>query len=498
MGVVYRGERVKLKRPVAIKFLSEGYAASDDAMRRFEVEARAMGRLSHPNCVTVTDFGLDHGAPYLVMDFITGRNLRQVLVAEGRLQPTRALAIIRQVLAGLAHAHAHSIIHRDLKPENILITAVEGHGEQVRIVDFGLAKLRDEGSVTTGVAVGTPGYMSPEQTVGEKVDERADVYAMGIILFELLVGQKPFQSPIIFEVLRMHREVQPPALDTVAPGLGFSAKLNAAVQRALAKQRDQRFVSASAFLAALEEVPEAQAQPELQLELPDGKRRVALWAAAAVLALAVLGGGVWAWRRSGRSAPVVAEKPRGKPPAAAGAKKRPDAPGTPRTPAASTSPGEADPGASDADAEDGGTATTAEDVAGNPDEPEVVRRLRVRAGAGDVAGAVRGLEALRKRDPDRAVVQYALGNLYAEMQSWLPAVKAYSAALTLEPAYRSDQRLIGDLVEALASDRAYVQATRLIRSELGKAALPRLEQAARSSTPRLRARARRLRSQLNE
>src|SRR5262245_11989339 len=186
MGVVYRGERVGLKRPVAIKFLSESYATTADGVRRFEVEARAMSRLAHPNCVAVTDYGLDHGAPYLVLDYVTGRTLRQVIRDDTRLPPARAIGIVRQVLAGLTHAHAQGIIHRDVKPENILLTPVVGHGEQVRLVDFGLAKLRDERSITTGVAVGTPGYMAPEQTIGERVDERADVYATGIILFELL------------------------------------------------------------------------------------------------------------------------------------------------------------------------------------------------------------------------------------------------------------------------------------------------------------------------
>ncbi|HKE20143.1 MAG TPA: serine/threonine-protein kinase, partial [Kofleriaceae bacterium] len=169
MAVVYRGERIGLKRQVAIKFLHESYASSEDGLRRFEVEARAMSRLAHPNCVAVTDFGVDNGAPYLVMDFVTGNSLRDVLEEDIRMRPTRAVAIVRQVLAGLTHAHGQGIVHRDVKPENIVVSPVEGHGEHVRILDFGLAKLRDENSVTSGLAVGTPGYMAPEQTVGERV-----------------------------------------------------------------------------------------------------------------------------------------------------------------------------------------------------------------------------------------------------------------------------------------------------------------------------------------
>ena len=260
MAVVYRGERVRLKRPVAIKFLHESYASSEDGMQRFEREALVMSKLNHPNCVSVTDFGVDNGSPYLVMDFIDGRSLREVLGVEHRMPASRALHIVRQILAGLAHAHGQGVVHRDVKPENILLTAVEGHGEQVRILDFGLAKLRNETSVTTGIAVGTPGYMSPEQTAGERVDERADIYATGIILYELLSGKKPFQSDSVYDVMRMHREVTPTPLCFAAPDARVSDELDTVIQRALAKPREQRFASASQFLLALEETPEGQAR----------------------------------------------------------------------------------------------------------------------------------------------------------------------------------------------------------------------------------------------
>jgi eukaryotic-like serine/threonine-protein kinase len=285
MGVVYRGERLQLGRPVAIKFLHESYAAADDGKRRFEVEARAMSRLAHPNCVAVTDFGVDQGAPYLVMDFVPGQTLRDLLAVEGRLPPSRALDIIRQVLAGVAHAHGHQIVHRDLKPENVLVTALEGHGEHVRIVDFGLAKLRNEASVTTGIAVGTPSYMSPEQTMGSKVDERADIYATGVMLYELLVGHKPFHASSPFELMRMHREVPPTPLARAAPDMRISQELEAAIQRALAKEREDRFPSAAAFLAALDATPEAHGR-----SVAHGRPALLL---AAVAAVAAAGAGIW-------------------------------------------------------------------------------------------------------------------------------------------------------------------------------------------------------------
>jgi serine/threonine-protein kinase len=290
MAVVYRGERVRLKRPVAIKFLHESYASSDDGMMRFEREALVMSQLNHPNCVSVTDFGVDQGSPYLVMDFIDGRSLREVLGVEHRMPASRALHIVRQILAGLAHAHGHGIIHRDIKPENILLTTVEGLGEQVRILDFGLAKLRNETSVTTGIAVGTPGYMSPEQTTGERVDERADIYATGIMLYELLSGKKPFQSDSPYDVMRMHREVTPTPLCFAAPEARVSDQLDAVIQRALAKPRESRFASASQFLLALEETPEGQ-QAKGRGPAPSGfnvKPAVAIAVGLVVLAIIVV------------------------------------------------------------------------------------------------------------------------------------------------------------------------------------------------------------------
>jgi serine/threonine protein kinase len=152
MGVVYRGERVELARPVAVKFLHPWIAAQPAFRARFETEARAMSRLNHPNCVSVIDFGVE-GSPYLIMDFVTGGTLRKVL-EWGRLAPARAVAIARQLLAGVAHAHAQGIVHRDLKPDNMILTDTDGLPDHIKILDFGLAKLRDGPAMTSGLAIG--------------------------------------------------------------------------------------------------------------------------------------------------------------------------------------------------------------------------------------------------------------------------------------------------------------------------------------------------------
>src|SRR3954465_275546 len=191
MGVVYKGERVQLGRPVAVKFLHPWIAAQKAFLTRFDTEARAMSRLTHPNCVSVIDFGVE-GSPYLVMDYVTGVTLRKVLEG-GPLAPPRAVNIARQLLAGVAHAHAQKIIHRDLKPDNLILSDTDGLPDHVRILDFGLAKLRDGPAMTSGLAIGTPSYMSPEQTGAPgEIDGRTDIYAMGVVLHEMLAGEKPF------------------------------------------------------------------------------------------------------------------------------------------------------------------------------------------------------------------------------------------------------------------------------------------------------------------
>jgi serine/threonine protein kinase len=265
MGVVYRGQRMGLAKPVAVKFLHRTAAVQSGNRLRFEREAAAMSRLSHPNLVSIIDYGAVEDVPYLVMDFHAGRSLRQVL-SRGVLRPERAVFIARQLLAGLASAHASNVVHRDLKPENVLIVGAPGE-DLVKILDFGVAKLVEgdagpsELSVMAGGLLGTAEYMAPEQVRVEHVDARADVYAVGILLYEMVTGRRPFEAERDLAVLQKQVEEAPAPPRTLAPAI--SAALDAAILRALEKDRDDRWRSADDFGRALARTPEGRSAPAL-------------------------------------------------------------------------------------------------------------------------------------------------------------------------------------------------------------------------------------------
>jgi len=258
MGAVYRGERVPLGKAVAIKMLHPGFVQDAQFLGRFEREVRVMSKLAHPNCVSVIDLGATP-SPYVVMDYIDGRTLQQML-ENGPLPVARAIDLVRQVLAGLAHAHEHGIVHRDIKPANIMVTQETGTGDHARILDFGLAMLRSGPSVlatSSHIVVGTPAYMSPEQTVGSKVGPASDLYSTGIVLYELVTGEKPFQADDAFELLGQHRGAPVPRLHQATPDRLYPDGLQSVIDTALAKEPGQRFASAIEFADALAQVAAA-------------------------------------------------------------------------------------------------------------------------------------------------------------------------------------------------------------------------------------------------
>jgi serine/threonine protein kinase len=245
MGEVYRGRDSRLGRDVALKVIAEEFSQDSERIRRFEAEARASGTLSHPNVCAVYDFGRHEGSPYVVMELLEGQDLR-ALLRGGAIPVRTAMAYVAQVADGLAAAHDKNIVHRDLKPENVFVKK-DG---QVKVLDFGLAKLTGEAlagagelsvaptATGAGVVVGTTAYMAPEQIRGGPVDSRVDVFALGVVLYELLTGRRPFEGATPADVMSaiLHQEAAP--LSTLRPGV--PPPLAWLVRRCLAKDPDRR------------------------------------------------------------------------------------------------------------------------------------------------------------------------------------------------------------------------------------------------------------------
>ncbi len=252
-SVVLRGVHVRLGKQVAIKVLHTARRSNRMFRARFEREALSASRLSHPNCVEIIDFGDDEGLGYFVMPFVAGKELSEI-VRRG-VGVARALRLFDQVLAGLEHAHQQGIIHRDIKPENILVVRDHGGREQIKLIDFGIAKVSapDDGKNLTslGDVFGTPQYMSPEQGRGDAVTERTDLYSAGLVLYELLTGQIAFDGDDPFEVIRRQLQDPPPPLPAEV-GLIMGPLLS----RLLAKNPQERFESVRDARQALAEIAE--------------------------------------------------------------------------------------------------------------------------------------------------------------------------------------------------------------------------------------------------
>jgi serine/threonine protein kinase len=259
MGRVYRAEQTNLGRTVAVKIIHPHLVGEENAAARFITEARAASRLNHPNSVGIIDFGKSpDGQLYLVMEYLRGRDLARVTYEDGLLAFRRIVDVLRQTLSALAEAHSQNIIHRDLKPENIILEPVRSGGDFVKVVDFGLAKMRVEtthqrGITSPGIVCGTPEYMSPEQARGDELDARSDLYAVGVILYQLLTGRLPFEAESPTQVVLAHLTQPPKDPRLVAPDRQIPLQLVEVTLKALAKTADDRHQDADAFAAALAE-----------------------------------------------------------------------------------------------------------------------------------------------------------------------------------------------------------------------------------------------------
>lgn len=263
MGAVYQAEHTHMRKRLAVKVLHPEMSRLPEVVARFEREAMAAAHIEHPNVAAATDFGkLDDGSFFLVLEYVEGKSLRDA-VNEGRLELGRAIHITRQIASALARAHGLGIVHRDLKPENVMLVAREDDLNVVKVLDFGIAKVpvgelvgdhKTPGQALTqlGMVYGTPEYMAPEQALGQVVDARADLYALGVMLFEMLTGVRPYDHDSKVTLLGMHVTAPIPRLGDKVPGAEFPAEIEAIVTTLLAKEAGSRFADAKTLIESLD------------------------------------------------------------------------------------------------------------------------------------------------------------------------------------------------------------------------------------------------------
>jgi eukaryotic-like serine/threonine-protein kinase len=534
VGVVYRARQAQLGRMVAIKVLHQDAAVIPEWRRRFEREARALSALAHPNVVPVTDSGIDRGVPYLVMELLQGKTLAD-LIREGPLPLWRALDIARQLLRGLAFAHGKAIVHRDLKPANVFLQALPDQADHVRLLDFGMVKFLEGSTSRTmsetltrvGVVFGTPAYMSPEMVKGLTVDARTDVYATGVLLFELLAGRRPFEADSHEGYLGAHLTQPVPSLEKLRPGLPAAAALQAVIEKAMAKKPSARFKDAGAMLAALEAViakvpasamsgrpPRRKSAPHPRVpQAPSGSRfvrhaiiLVAFAAGIAAVAVylrrdrtaAVETAALPAEPASKPKRPAAAEPPQPAPPVELPPKPALPAEATPAeaepapTPAAATpapvqpSPAPPAPPAEapepDEQPAERAPAPASRSAARDPwrePVPRVLKPIRDRVvrGAHMSQRGLKPVYAFAHENPDDPRPWLLLGRAYAELDWYSDSVDRYLKAYRIDATTRGDPQMLPDLLKAAVHPVAGRVAARAIRDIYGAEAIPAVDKA---------------------
>lgn len=265
MGCVYLAEHLSLRRPVALKLLHPEVEGIDEVTLRFEREAFATGRVDHPNCVNVSDFGrLEDGTLYMVLEVLDGVSLFDLIEQEGRIEWKRALHIGRHVLSALTCAHDAGIVHRDVKPENVILVDQEEDPDFAKILDFGIAKLFDGANLPSddprltqlGVTIGTPTYIAPEQAFGQPIDARADLYSLSVMLYEMIAGVPPFEADEVLSLLSMHASAEVPPFRKVASDVRVPKSVEALIGQGLEKNRADRVPTAGEYIARIDEILE--------------------------------------------------------------------------------------------------------------------------------------------------------------------------------------------------------------------------------------------------
>ncbi|MBX9951687.1 MAG: protein kinase [Candidatus Obscuribacterales bacterium] len=309
MGVVYRGKHSLMERIVAIKMLLSQLISDTNSVKRFQQESKAAARLKHPHIIDVYDFGISPaGQPYIVMEFLEGTPLSDLIKKEGQIGVERSIKLISQACDALDHAHKQGVVHRDLKPSNIVLTQYDEEKDYVKVVDFGVAKLIEVGNnnegqrlTQAGEVCGSPVYMSPEQCMGQDLDARSDIYSMGIVLYETLTGKLPILGKTMVDTMSKHISEPPVPFNEARPDLYIPERLEWVVLKAMAKDPAQRHQTMEEFKLDLDlaiprpgrsTVLRTQEQKSAMESMLGFVKEVPIWTWAAAVALMVAAGGI--------------------------------------------------------------------------------------------------------------------------------------------------------------------------------------------------------------
>jgi len=487
MGTVYAAEHTLMRKRVAIKVLHPDMSRMPDMVARFEREAMAAGHIDHPNIAAATDFGqLADGSFFLVLELVVGENLRE-LIARGPLGVSRALHIGRQISGALSRAHALGVVHRDLKPDNVMLVTRGADMDFVKVLDFGIAKVpileigaQPPPSTTgeapmsaspkvltqVGMIYGTPEYMAPEQALGQAVDARADLYAVGVLLFEMLTAHRPFDHHNMATLLGMQVTAPVPAMAEVAPDVQVPTPIEAVVRRLLAKDPAQRFATADELMQALDEAGRVTLPTDIAMSVgspgdptaastvdgasaslllpPDSAssaRRVAQLVALGVLAVVSVGA-LSAWllsRPASSTALPVPTAPTSAPSSVAVA----PSPPVSAAPSPAPAPPPEDPLAAVVAAADGSLAK------------------------GDTAAAIRAIAPLEEANASRADVHRILERAYAKTHDRAAALREADAWLAADPSATADFGLQADVGEIATHPNLSDTAIPLLGSRMG-------------------------------